>query len=392
MTEHMNEKPLRVLVATGIYPPDIGGPATHLGEVLPLLRAAGDQVQVVTFADSASEGEEEGVRVVRISRAASALVRMWRYIRALRSAVRQADLMYVHDMSAAGLCAYLVSRASDVPYVLRLGGDYVWESAFQNRATDSDYLTFQGQEPGWYRIRRTLGTMIAAGAEAIIVPSIFLREVVVRWGIAPEKVRVVPNAVAPVASESAAGSELLAHIRALREKGMRVAVTSGRFVRRKHIETVIRAAAEAPDVHLFVIGFGPEEGRYREVIAECGVTNRVAVISSQTRAVLSAVLAAADVFVLLDEGETFSFISLESLLAGTPVILTRAGALEEVFGAYEGRGVVFGERSVAAVAACLRSPLPPRPPSGVREELAGRYSLDRHVAAVRAIMRGIYNS
>lgn len=388
----MSERPLRVLVATGIYPPDIGGPATHLAQVLPRFIAAGDTVQVVCFGDVASQDTEEGVRVTRISRALPAPVRLWRYGQALRAAAGEYELMYVHDMSLAGLAAYVVHRIAGIPYVLRLGGDYVWEAAFQNRATNLDYLAFQGNESGLYRLRRWLGTHIARGASAVIVPSHFLAQVVERWGVPTRRVHVVPNAIEESSVPMVHVDSLPGRMEATRANGARIVVASGRFVRRKHVETLIRAVAQTPAAQLFIIGSGPEEERYRELIAELGLEERVHIELSRSRAVLASVLAAADVFVLLDEGETFSFVTLEALRAGTPVVLTRAGALEEVFGAYEGRGVSFVERTPAAVASVLRAPLPPEPLAAVQEELRERYGLVRHVAAVRATMRGILDS
>jgi len=41
----------RVLIATGIYPPDIGGPATYLPQFISFLESKDYNVKVVTFSD-----------------------------------------------------------------------------------------------------------------------------------------------------------------------------------------------------------------------------------------------------------------------------------------------------------------------------------------------------
>ena len=44
--------PMRVLIVSGIWPPDVGGPASHAPEVAAFLRERGHEVEVVTTADT----------------------------------------------------------------------------------------------------------------------------------------------------------------------------------------------------------------------------------------------------------------------------------------------------------------------------------------------------
>lgn len=388
-------KDKRILVVAGIYPPDIGGPATHLAQFLPHLVKNGVKVELVTFGDRAyEEVDEQGISICRISRTQSAAVRFFHLCRAVLVRIGHTDLIYLHDMSLVGLAVCVARLYAPVPYVLRLGGDYVWESAFQAGATKLGYRSFQGNEPRGYRLRRRLGTYIVRRACAVIVPSVFLKKVIIAWGIAPDSVHVVPNAID---TESLRGgtstSEVLAEIHALQRAGKKVVVTSGRFVRRKHFDAAIRAMRQTTGVHLLLIGEGPEEETYRTLIEKCNVADRVSLVPVQPRAELFCVLAAADCFLLLDEGETFSFITLEALLAGTPAVLTRAGALEEIFGAYEGMGVTFlidrTEKTVAARLSEIGKLVSPS--AAVQQELAERYSIARHLAAVHTIMRDTFS-
>ena len=40
---------MKVLILTGIFPPDIGGPATQLGYLIPDLMKRGFEISVLTF-------------------------------------------------------------------------------------------------------------------------------------------------------------------------------------------------------------------------------------------------------------------------------------------------------------------------------------------------------
>ena len=42
---------MKVLIVSGIWPPDVGGPASHAPEVAEMLLARGHEVEVVTTAD-----------------------------------------------------------------------------------------------------------------------------------------------------------------------------------------------------------------------------------------------------------------------------------------------------------------------------------------------------
>src|SRR5436309_1990560 len=55
---------VRVLIVSGIWPPDVGGPASHAPDVAEFLRGRGHDVEVVTTADSAPAPEEYPVRWV----------------------------------------------------------------------------------------------------------------------------------------------------------------------------------------------------------------------------------------------------------------------------------------------------------------------------------------
>ena len=44
---------MRVVLVSGIWPPDIGGPATHAPELAEFLRSRGHEVVAVTTADQA---------------------------------------------------------------------------------------------------------------------------------------------------------------------------------------------------------------------------------------------------------------------------------------------------------------------------------------------------
>ncbi len=376
---------MKILIVTGIYPPDIGGPATHLAQCVPYFRSQGAEVSVVTFGKKTEKYvDAQGVAVSVVARTANIFVRFVQYVYAVHSASRGASVMYVHDMSLAGIAAYLIARARGIPYVLRLGGDFVWEQAFEKGATDLDYHSFQGKEPFPYSMRRRLASRIAMGAKAVIVPSKFLGEIVKKWGVPKKKIHVVPNAIderALATSESV--HPLVAQVMEWRQEGKGVVISSGRFVKWKHFDVLVQAARGISDVRVVIVGSGPEADHISALADE-----NVKVVPSLRRSELSALFREADCFMLLSQGETFSFVSLEAFLSGLPVVFVEESALTEVFGEYKGIGAHFlPDRDHRTIADALRHLSRFSPPTEeAKEALRARYSLNGHLEAIWGII------
>lgn len=381
---------MKILVATPIYDPDIGGPATHLKEVVPHFLREGDEVSLVTFADSSVKSGDTDIPITRVSRRRNVFARLGAYFMALWRR-RDVDLYYVHDMSSVGLAAYLVSLFSGVPYVIRLGGDFVWEQAYTRGDTRLSYRAFQRHEPFSYRLRRHLGTMIVRRAKKVIVPSAFLGDIVSLWGVSEDRINVVHNAVTTPSSAPEVGSPIIEEMRARRSRGERVVMSSGRFVSWKHFDALFDALPYTDGTHLFLIGSGPDEGAYKAHLERHMLDERVTLLPSAPSDVHNAMLREADCYVLLSEGETFSFAALEALMAGTPVVLLKEGALPEIFSRYERRGVTFVPSHEAhVVGEVLRAAdRLARPDESVREDIAKTFDIKQHRESVRTILMGV---
>jgi N-acetyl-alpha-D-glucosaminyl L-malate synthase BshA len=99
----------------------------------------------------------------------------------------------------------------------------------------------------------------------------------------------------------------------------------------KRILDVVRIFARvkaARPARLVLIGDGPERPKAEEEARRLGVAGRVAFLGE--RAEIEQLLAAADLFLLPSESESFGLAALEAMSCGVPVVGTRAGGLPEV--------------------------------------------------------------
>lgn len=99
----------------------------------------------------------------------------------------------------------------------------------------------------------------------------------------------------------------------------------------KRTMDVVRAFArlqEALPARLVFLGGGPEAASCRKLATELGVKDRVSFLGETPD--VTPLLAAADVFMLPSENESFGLAALEALACGVPVIATTTGGIPEV--------------------------------------------------------------
>ncbi len=130
---------MRIILATPIYPPDAGGPATYTVELAERIRAE-HHVVIVAYTDNI-----EGVpstHLIGVSKKYPLPFRLIKYYFVLLREAKQSDLIYVQNAVAAGLPAVLVGRWAKRPVVLKFVGDEAWERATQNRKTQKQLEDF----------------------------------------------------------------------------------------------------------------------------------------------------------------------------------------------------------------------------------------------------------
>src|SRR5690554_4052622 len=187
---------MRLFVASGIFHPEPGGPATYLFRLLPELQARGHEVRLLTFGDAPVEGYPYPVR--RIPRRFLPL-RFADYARAARPLAQWSDLIFANSLGLP-----LVGLPPR-PRVLKVVGDLAWERAV-NRGwipPTEDIDAFQTRRYAWQvMLLKRQRSREVRRADALIVPSEYLRWMVIGWGAPPERVTVIFNALAPDAAAS----------------------------------------------------------------------------------------------------------------------------------------------------------------------------------------------
>jgi glycosyltransferase involved in cell wall biosynthesis len=127
----------------------------------------------------------------------------------------------------------------------------------------------------------------------------------------------------------------------------------GRLLPMKGIDTLIEALAALPeDVHLSLVGGGPDRERLEALLAGKGLTHRARIHSAVPSAEVPARLTGLDALVLPSRTtrawkEQYGRVLVEAMAAGVPVLGSSSGAIPEVIG---DAGIVFPEGDAADLA------------------------------------------
>ena len=103
---------MRILLPTGIYPPDIGGPAQYARGVEEAWKKDGHEVKVLAF---------------RFERKLPTGIRHFYYFLRVLFSLRGVDFVFSPDTFSAALPALFASKLCGKKIIIRTGGDFLWE-------------------------------------------------------------------------------------------------------------------------------------------------------------------------------------------------------------------------------------------------------------------------
>ncbi|MFA5182644.1 MAG: glycosyltransferase family 4 protein [Syntrophales bacterium] len=164
-------------------------------------------------------------------------------------------------------------------------------------------------------------------ADKIIAVSLYTKKLIVsRYGIAPEKIIVVYNALSQ--------REAAEIYRTRRDGDNKVVLFMGRITFQKGPDYFIDAAArvlmEMPEVTFIMAGSGDMMPRMIERVAELKIGKRFHFTGFLQGAQVEEAMALADLYVMPSVSEPFGLAPLEAMMYDVPVIISRQSGVSEV--------------------------------------------------------------
>lgn len=334
---------MRVVIVSGIWPPDVGGPASHAPELAAFLQERGHTVEIVTTADAPPAPAAYPVH--HVSRRLPVGVRHAAVVGLVVRRARAADVVYATSMIGR---ASLASRLARRPFVVKLTADEAYERARRRGLFAGNLDEFQAHAggPAIRALRRSRDLAIAR-ASHVFCPSEYLRRIAIGWGVPPERVTTLPNP-APELPPLRPRQELRAE---LGFEGPTLGF-AGRLTTAKALDVALAALADVDGVALAIAGDGPDRAALEARTAELGLGDRVTFLGPRTRLGVLELFRASDASLLSSTWENFPHTVVEALAVGTPVLATSVGGVPEVV--HDGdNGLLVGPGDAAALAAVI---------------------------------------
>lgn len=316
---------MRVLLVSNLFPPDIGGPATYVSRLANDLHQQGHSVQLLVCAEDPSKSGNYPFPVRRVSRRVFVPLRMLIVLLWVLWYGRKSDIVYVNGLELPGV---LGSRLLRKPVALKVVGDFAWEYAVRHGWNNDGIDHFQCARYGRkVELVRKLEHWYARNVDRVITPSFYLKSIVAGWGVPPERISVVYNALTSRFDGSMTKEDARQRVGLIGT----LVLTVARLYKWKNIDVLIRLVPDLPlESKLVIVGDGPEEDYLKGLAAELGVADRVIFVGRVPQAQVALYLRASDVFVLNTRYEGLSHTILECMDVGIPVVATAVGGNMEL--------------------------------------------------------------
>src|SRR3989338_52679 len=304
---------MKLVIATPLYPPEIGGPATYVKELEEGLPLRNINVTIVKFSS---------VRWL------PKFLRHFIYYFLVLWAALWADTIFALDPVSVGFPAMWAARTLNKKrFIVKIVGDYAWEQGVQRFGVTQNLDEFvRTEQPSFFvRKLREVQIQVANAADRVIVPSEYLKGIVMAWGIPEHKITVIYNAVSI--------NEIGDIPESVKKLSRPLVVTVGRLVPWKHIDRIIDAVwavrRENKHLSLTVVGDGPKRQKLEDH-ANHLLKGDLYFAGQLSHADTLATLQDADIFVLNSSYEGLSHVLIEAKKLGIPAIVTDAGGNAEV--------------------------------------------------------------
>jgi glycosyltransferase involved in cell wall biosynthesis len=171
-------------------------------------------------------------------------------------------------------------------------------------------------------IFRAITKMIINKSDKNFCVSSSLKLEIVKWGIRPEKINVIPNGI---------------NINRLNSQPIerkKTILFVGSLTKNKNVDLLIRSFSKVvldyPDFELIVVGDGDELGNLKEIARHLNLELKVSFLGSLSPEEVIKHMYEAYLFVLPSVNEGFGVVLIEAMATGLPCIGTRSGGITDI--------------------------------------------------------------
>ncbi|MHA1797145.1 MAG: glycosyltransferase family 4 protein [Candidatus Helarchaeota archaeon] len=316
----------RLSILTGIFPPDIGGPATYCYRLKNSLEDLGFQVSIITYKDTYLKIEDKK-NIKRIDRKFPLPLKLILTILNSLKIIPKTDLIYAQDPILTAIPAVLLSKIFKKKLIFKIVGDQAWETSRRYNWTSDDINKFQiTQYSSKIQLLKQIQRFLCKFPSKIIVPSVYLKKLINSWGIDNKKIIVIKNSIN---FKESIKKKVNANFKTNFEDVYLLSV--GRLENWKRFDIVIKTLSKLQNkFKLFIVGEGTDLKKLQSLTKQLGIQDRVYFLGKLDHQDLLNLYGEIDIVILLSEYEGYSHVLIEALLNKKYIIATKIGGNPEI--------------------------------------------------------------
>ena len=320
---------MKVLVTVGIFPPDIGGPATFVPEITKYLQdELNHEIEILTLSDHKNLNIKHDLSVYKIDRNLPIIYRWLKTILTIYKLGKDKDLLFVNGLGTETTIANIILKKK---IIRKIVGDPVWERAFNKAKTNISFDDFQEENFGLsISLQKKIRNYSVKNTDVVITPSEHLKNFILELGY-KNKIEVINNGV----NIPKKNSKIFQHDQ------INVTVVS-RLVKHKNIEKIIEAVLDFnnPLIKLKIIGEGPELERLKSISLKSKTEDAIIFTGKLNRENINHAYLKSDIYIQASNYEGLPHSLIEAMSFGIPVLCTPVGECIEILG-NEDRGYIL---------------------------------------------------
>ena len=319
---------MNILITVGIFPPDIGGPASFVPKISDFLIKNGHDVKIICLSEDENINIEDGLNVIRIRRSNILPIRWLKTIYQIIKNGIKSDLIFVNGLGIESAVANLLLRKR---IIRKIVGDPVWERAYNQKKTLDTFDNFQINKHSLIiEIQKLTRNWSINSAELIITPSDNLKNFVTGIGF-KNKITKINN-----------GVDIKANISQLSNKTDINIIIISRLVIQKNIDLVIHAfkVLNEKNVKLNIVGDGGEFNNLQKLIHDLELQDKVKILGKIDNNKIGELLRTSDLFIQASNYEGLPHSLLEAINYNVPILSTEVGGCKDLINSGE-RGFII---------------------------------------------------
>ena len=302
-----------ILITVGIFPPDIGGPASFVPKISKYLINKGHNVKIICLTDKEHLDYRDEFSVIRINRNLPIISRWFKTIVKIYNVSKKSDLIFVNGLGTEATIANLFSRKK---VIRKIVGDPVWERVYNKKLINESFDDFQENKHGIFiSLQKIIRNWSINKSNLIITPSQHLKTFINKIGV-DNKILVINNGVTIQETNN----------KVFQNRIIQLLVIS-RLVTQKNIDSIIKAVKvmENEGIILNIVGDGSEINNLKNLVENYELEEKVNFIGKIENAKLNEYLSNADIFVQASNYEGLPHSILEAINYEIPILSTEVG-------------------------------------------------------------------